>query len=63
MTTPTKIPPGMSKAEYERLVAAREELVELGFLRDSGRRRNGEIVWETTEAGKAAFEAAMDEGE
>ena len=33
-------------------VAARRELVEVGILRDSGRRRDGMIVWELTPLGK-----------
>jgi hypothetical protein len=33
-------------------VAARRELVEMGLLRDSGRRRDGMIVWELTPLGK-----------
>jgi hypothetical protein len=36
--------------------AAREELVAEGLLRDSGRRRNGQIVWVITELGKQVVE-------
>jgi hypothetical protein len=36
--------------------AAREELVAEGLLRDSGRRRNGRIVWVITELGKQMAE-------
>jgi hypothetical protein len=32
-------------------VAANRELVEMGFVRDSGRRRDGMIVWELTPLG------------
>jgi hypothetical protein len=35
------------------IVKAREELVAMGILRDSGRRRDGQIVWELTEIGRA----------
>jgi hypothetical protein len=44
------------------LVQAREELVAEGLLRDSGRRRSGQIVWEMTEKGKqlAAEQLAAD---
>jgi hypothetical protein len=35
------------------LIKAREDLVRMGLLRDSGRRRSGQTVWEITEAGKA----------
>jgi hypothetical protein len=34
---------GPTKSEY---VKAREELIEMGPVRDSGRRENGQIVWE-----------------
>jgi DNA-binding PadR family transcriptional regulator len=47
--------------EFDRIKETREELVAKGFLRDSGRRRNGQIVWEITEAGKAYVEAAIAE--
>jgi hypothetical protein len=33
-------------------VKARRELVEMGLVRDSGRRRDGMIVWELTPLGK-----------
>jgi hypothetical protein len=37
-------------------VAARRELVQMGLVRDSGKRRNGMIVWELTPLGKEAAE-------
>src|SRR5215469_3347402 len=40
-----EVPPTDDKSD---LVKAREELVAQGLLQDSGRRRNGQIVWELT---------------
>jgi hypothetical protein len=40
----------------------RSELVAEGYIRDSGRRRNGEIVWEITDKGIAAAEAIKASG-
>jgi hypothetical protein len=34
------------------IVKAREDLVAMGILRDSGLRKGGQIVWELTEIGK-----------
>jgi hypothetical protein len=42
--------------DKSKLVKEREKLVAMGMLRDSGRRRNGQIVWEITELGKAYAE-------
>jgi hypothetical protein len=42
------------------ILQARDELVAMGILRDSGRRRNGQIVWEITEAGKAHGKDMID---
>jgi hypothetical protein len=42
------------------VVKAREELVRMGLLRDSGRRRNGEIVWEITDIGIVHAEAMIE---
>lgn len=36
------------------VLQARQELVEMGLVRDSGERRNGQIVWELTARGRAA---------
>jgi DNA-binding PadR family transcriptional regulator len=36
-------------AEIEKAI---EKLVERGLVRDTGRRRNGRIVWATTEVGR-----------
>jgi len=47
----------MTNKPDEKYVKAREELVAMGLLRDSGRRRGGEIVWEITELGKQAAES------
>jgi hypothetical protein len=44
---------------FRDIVKAREELVAQGMVRDSGRRRNGEIVWEITEKGVTAVEAVL----
>lgn len=38
--------------ENSPLIAARRELVEMGLVRDSGRRQDGMIVWELTPLGK-----------
>ena len=38
----------------EDIIEAREALVERGYIRDSGERRNGRIVWQITPEGVAA---------
>jgi hypothetical protein len=35
---------------------AREEFVEMGLLQDSGRRREGQVVWVLTRLGRACVE-------
>ena len=35
------------------IVKARKELVAMGIVRDSGRRKDGQILWELTEIGRA----------
>jgi hypothetical protein len=41
------------------VVKAREELTAEGLLRDTGRRKNGQIVWEPTERGRQEGLSAM----
>ena len=47
---------------YDEIEAAFEQMAQMGYIRDSGRRK-GEIVWKATEAGKAYFEARLKEEE
>jgi hypothetical protein len=42
----------VSFVELQRDRRAREQLVEMGLVQDSGRRRNGQIVWEIMTLGK-----------
>jgi DNA-binding MarR family transcriptional regulator len=42
------------------VVMAIEELVRKGIVRDSGRRRHGQIVWELTEIGRAHGRDILD---
>ena len=39
------------KSKNDEVKEARDELVEMGLVRDSGRRRNGQIVWVLTPLG------------
>jgi hypothetical protein len=48
---------------FRDIVKAREELVAQGLLRDSGRRRNGQIVWVLTELGKQMAEQLAMRGD
>jgi DNA-binding PadR family transcriptional regulator len=43
----------MMRPTSEQLEEAIKELAKQGFLRDTGKRRSGRIVWKITEAGKA----------
>ena len=36
------------KISVNEVRKAREELLEMGLIQDSGRRRNGQVVWEVT---------------
>jgi len=40
------------KISVDEVRKAREELVEMGLIQDSGRRRNGQIVWVITPLGR-----------
>jgi hypothetical protein len=40
------------KISIDEVRKAREELVEMGLVQDSGRRQNGQIVWEITPLGR-----------
>ena len=51
--TPVNTKP-LSLAEVKK---AREELVEMGLVQDSGRRRDGHVVWEVSPLGKRYLEA------
>jgi len=42
------------------VVMAIEDLVRKGIVRDSGRRRHGQIVWELTEIGRAHGRDILD---
>ena len=46
----------VSFVELQRDRRAREQLVEIGLVQDSGRRRNGQIVWEIMTLGKVYAE-------
>jgi hypothetical protein len=46
----------MSKRK-NKWIQKREELTRLGLLRDSGRRKDVQIVWELTELGRQVFES------
>jgi hypothetical protein len=48
---------GVSLAEVERAIA---DLVDMGLVADSGRRRNGRIVWEVTPLGIKLAKNAPD---
>jgi hypothetical protein len=52
--------PMTTKYDKSDAVKAREALVEMGILRDSGRRRNGQILWELTELGKECGDEIID---
>ena len=41
----------LKKPTFEELETTLEELVKMGLLQDSGRRRQGQIVWELTPLG------------
>jgi hypothetical protein len=47
---------------HDEIDAALEQMAQMGYIRDSGRRK-GEIVWKATEAGKAYFDARLKEME
>ena len=55
----TEVPQRIREADEtraEEVRAARASLVAEGLIRDSGRRRNGQIVWVITELGKQVAE-------
>jgi hypothetical protein len=52
--------PPMNLAEVQQ---ARADLVKMGLLADSGRRRDGHIVWQITPLGLRAAEALRAGGE
>ena len=41
---------------FDEVKTIREELVEMGLLQDSGRRRNGQVVWVLSPLGRAYAE-------
>ena len=45
-------------AQYDDILAVRKELAAKGLLRDSGRRRNRQLLWEITELGRQVLEIA-----
>jgi chromosome segregation and condensation protein ScpB len=47
----------MTREEIETTI---QSLVERGLVRDSGRRRNGQIVWVITELGKVYGKDIID---